>query len=85
MVHGIGFFLSLASLVAACFVFARRFASLGHRGWATYSVASGVAMPALMVLSGAIMSSGRGGIPLFGLAIVMAAWIALIAARLLAE
>jgi hypothetical protein len=30
------------------------------------------------------MSSGRGGIPLFGLAIVMSAWIVLIAAHLLA-
>jgi hypothetical protein len=85
MIHGIGFFVSLASLVVACFVFARRFASLRQRGWATYCVATAVAMPALMVLSGAMMSGGRGGTPLFAMAIVMAAWIALVAARLLVE
>lgn len=35
---GIGFL----GLIAACFVFARRFAALGQRGWAAYSVATGV-------------------------------------------
>jgi hypothetical protein len=35
---GIGFY----ALIAACFVFARRFASRGERGWAIYSVSSGV-------------------------------------------
>jgi hypothetical protein len=85
MIHGIGFFVSLLSLVAACFVFAPRFASLGKRGWATYCVASGIAMPAFMVLSGVMMSGGRGSLPLIGLATVMAAWIALVASRLLTE
>jgi hypothetical protein len=36
---GIGFY----ALIAACFVFARRFAGLGRRGWAGYSVFSGLA------------------------------------------
>jgi hypothetical protein len=36
---GIGF----DALIAACFVFARRFATSGRRGWAVYSVATGVA------------------------------------------
>lgn len=35
---GIGFI----GLIAACFVFARRFAALRQRGWAAYSVATGV-------------------------------------------
>lgn len=35
---GIGFF----ALIGACFVFARRFAALGRRGWAGYSAATGV-------------------------------------------
>jgi len=30
------------ALIAACFVFARRFAGLGRRGWAVYSIATGV-------------------------------------------
>jgi hypothetical membrane protein len=30
------------ALIAACFVFARRFATAGHRGWARYSVVTGV-------------------------------------------
>jgi Protein of unknown function (DUF998) len=44
--HGLLHFLcgglGLLALIAACFVLARRFASLGQRGWAAYSVASGV-------------------------------------------
>jgi hypothetical protein len=35
---GVGFL----GLIAACFVFARRFAGLGKRGWAMFSVATGV-------------------------------------------
>lgn len=36
---GIGFY----SLIAACFVFSRRFAHLGRRGWAAYSAFTGFA------------------------------------------
>jgi hypothetical protein len=36
---GVGFY----ALIAACFVFARRFASSGRRGWAAYSAVTGVA------------------------------------------
>jgi hypothetical protein len=84
-VHGLGFLVSLASLIGACVVFTRRFLSLGQRGWAAYSVATAVAAPVLVALSGAMMTDGRGGIPLFGLGMVMSAWIALVAAHLLAE
>jgi Protein of unknown function (DUF998) len=35
--------LAYLSLIAASFVFARRFAGLGQRGWARYSAATGVA------------------------------------------
>lgn len=84
MVHGIGFFVSLASLVAACLVFTRRFVAHGQRWWAAYCVATAVAAPLFVLLSGLMMRAGRGGIPLFGLAIVMSLWLALITARLLA-
>jgi hypothetical protein len=85
MVHGIGFFVSLASLVGGCLVFARRCAGLDQRGWAAYCVATAIAAHALVVLSGIMMPGGRGGIALFGLAIVMSAWIVLIAAQLLVD
>lgn len=85
MVHGLAFFVSLASLVAGCLVFARRFVGLGQRGWASYCVATAIAAPAFVVLSGIMMPGGRGGIALFGLAIVMSAWMVLIAAHLLAD
>ena len=35
------------SLIAACFVLLRRFASLGHRAWAIYSASTGIACLAL--------------------------------------
>lgn len=42
IVHGLAFALGMSSLIAAFFVFARRFAVAGERAWARYSVASGV-------------------------------------------
>ncbi len=42
MVHLIVGTVSFLSLIAACFVFARRFASQRQRGWATYSAVTGV-------------------------------------------
>ena len=39
-------------LPVTCFVFGRRFAKLGKRGWAAYSVLSGLAMFAFFVLAG---------------------------------
>jgi hypothetical protein len=47
---GIGFY----SLIAACFVFARRFASEGRRGWVTYSVFTG----AMFFITFAAIASG---------------------------
>jgi hypothetical protein len=38
LIGGIGFL----GLIAACFVFARRFAALKQPGWAAYSIATGV-------------------------------------------
>ena len=44
--HGLLHFISggvgFLGLIGACFVFARRFAALGHRVWAVYSIATGV-------------------------------------------
>jgi len=40
--HIISGMLGFLALIAVCFVFARRFATLKQRGWAAYSVATGV-------------------------------------------
>src|ERR1700716_475481 len=41
MLHFLGFTVAFIALIAACFVFTRRFASLGQRGWAAYCAATG--------------------------------------------
>lgn len=80
---GIGFI----GLIAACMVFARRFAGLGERGWATYSVATGVLFFAAFF--GIASGSQQGGATLtfvtltFTAAVVLGwAWVSVTAARL---
>lgn len=81
---GVGFI----GLIAACFAFARRFADLGERGWARYSVATGVLYFAAFF--GIAAGSQQGGAVLtfvvlaFTAAVVLGwAWISAMAARLL--
>lgn len=45
--HMVGPLVAGIAMVAACFVFARRFARLGHRGWVAYSVVVAVLYLAL--------------------------------------
>lgn len=75
---GVGFL----GLIAACFVFARRFASLGERGWAAYSVATGVIF---FVAFFGIASGSKGpASAAFAVAGVIAwVWISAISARLM--
>ncbi len=87
--HGLMHFVSAAigflCLIAACFVFARRFAALRQRGWAGYSIATGVVFFAGFF--GIAAGSGNGWTILgFWIAVVLAwAWITVIAARLMRE
>jgi Protein of unknown function (DUF998) len=77
---GIGFL----TLIAACLVFARRFAALRQPSWAAYSVATGVLFFAAFfgIASG---SRGAGVSVAFAVAVVLAwVWISLMAARLMA-
>lgn len=78
---GLGFI----ALIAACFVFARRFALLAQRGWAVYSAATGV----IFFASFAGIASGSDQVPIvigFWAGVVLAfAWIAVMAARLMVE
>lgn len=83
---GIGFL----ALIAACFVFARRFAAQRLRGWEVYSVATGVLFFAAFV-GIAVGSQAKGPlltfvILAFSVAVVLGwAWVSAMAARLLAE
>ncbi|TMR14889.1 DUF998 domain-containing protein [Nonomuraea turkmeniaca] len=89
MLHGVGFFVVLASLIAACFVFARRFATLGEPRWAAFCAVIGVALPAIYVLSGVLSERGENSQPLSLLlrllALVGWGWAALLAMRLRQE
>jgi hypothetical protein len=83
---GVGFL----GLIAACLVFARRFAALGERGWALFSVVTGVYYFAAFF--GIATGSQRGGAVLtfvvlaFTAAVVLGwAWISAMAWRLLSE
>ena len=77
MVHNIGFLIVVLSLIAACFVFSRGFRSRGQKGWANYSVATGIAAPALIAAGIATNT-----ILLFTvMAVVTFGWVSAVAAR----
>ena len=61
---GIPVFLGLP---IACFVFGRWFARLGERGWAVYSILSGIAMFVFFVLAGMGFSQTPGFIDFAGI------------------
>jgi Protein of unknown function (DUF998) len=75
-------FLSL--ILAACVVFARRFASLRQRGWVAYSVVTGAFFFVTWVALGATGSRVGWIAVLFAVAVVLAwAWITVVAVGLL--
>jgi hypothetical protein len=51
ILHGIAPAAAGLALIAACFVFARRYAGLGRRGWAAYCIGTAVVDIALTVVS----------------------------------
>jgi hypothetical protein len=83
--HGIGHLVAggigFLCLIVGCMVFARRFASQGERGWAAYSVATGVIFLAGFV--GIASGNQVAWVNLaFGTAAVIAwAWISVVCAR----
>ena len=87
--HGLLHFFSAAmgffSLIAACLVFARRFAALRQPGWALYSALTGMVFFAGFF--GIASGSGRSWTIIgFWIALVLAwAWISVMAARLMTE
>ncbi len=78
---GIGFL----SLIAACLVFARRFATLGLRGWTVFSIVTGVVF--LAGFAGIASGAGSGwSIAGFWVGLVLAwAWVSALSARLRGE
>lgn len=76
---GVGFL----SLIAGCFVFARRFAGGGERGWVAYSVFTGVVF--FLSFVGIAAGSGNGWTILgFWIGVVLAwSWITAMALRLI--
>ena len=79
--HAIAPLLAFLSLIVACLVLARRFATLGHRGWAGYSAAAGVSLLGIMAWPDQDTVSVQ-----LAVAVVLGfAWVAMLAARLLSE
>jgi uncharacterized protein DUF998 len=83
---GIGFI----ALIAACFVFARRFAAPGQKGWAWYSVVTGVMFFAAFF--GIAAGSGQGeatvaivNVVFFIAAALVWAWVTAVTVRLRGE
>jgi len=58
---------AFVALAAACFVFGRRFAAGGERGWATYSAVTGVVFAGAFILSSAGFGQAEGLVDLAGL------------------
>lgn len=80
--------LGFVSLAAACFVFTRRFASTGERGWAVYSACSGVVFLIAMWLTNAAFAQVEtlvdfGGLLQRIMVITAWTWLALLAVHLL--
>jgi Protein of unknown function (DUF998) len=79
--HGIAPAAAALALIAACFVFARRFAGLGQRRWAAYCVATAVAD---IVLTGASFAVSDYRLMLAGGAIVWV-WASVVTGHLMAD
>jgi Protein of unknown function (DUF998) len=81
MLHAIAPPLAFLTLVAACFVLARRFSGLGQRGWAGYCAATGVLLLGIMAWPDQDTVSMQ-----LAVAVVLgSAWVSALAARLLTE
>jgi asparagine N-glycosylation enzyme membrane subunit Stt3 len=81
--HMTAFFLAFFSLLAAAFVFARRFLRRREKGWAVYSVVSALAVPVLMGTSGAIPAWAGVIVAIAGL--VLFGWLAVVTAHVRVE
>jgi hypothetical protein len=81
ILHAVAPPVAFLSLIAACFVFARRFAGLRQRRWAAYTTATAIACLAL----GAFPSQNGMSMRLALAQVVAWAWVFVLAARLLTD
>lgn len=79
VLHAVAPTVAAIAIAAACFVFARRFARLGERGWVWYSV---VAAVAYLILGFASFPAGDFRLMLAG-GLLVWSWASVIALRLL--
>jgi hypothetical membrane protein len=79
ILHSVAFLVAFTSLIAASFVFVRRFAH-GEWRWAAYCAATGTAVPALIGVG--MTSPDRAGIAFFVAALIGWGWLAAVTARL---
>jgi hypothetical protein len=79
MLHGIGFDIAFLSVIVAAFVFARRYRSRSERSWRAYSLATGCAIPVLIVAG---MILGRFmGLAFFVTGLVAFSWLTAVASQ----
>ena len=83
VMHGIGFLVAFTSLTLACFVYARRYISLGHRGWGFYCIVTGLVTPVIIFLGMTNMSLASIFFAIAG--IVALGWVAVISAQMITE
>jgi hypothetical protein len=83
LLHLVSGAIGFLGLIAACLVFARRFAAGGERGWAAYSAVTGLVF--LLSFAGIAIGSGNGWAILgFWIGVVLAfAWVSAMCLRLL--
>jgi hypothetical protein len=83
VLYAVGFFVAFVSMIAASFVHARRFTSLGHGRWSLYSLATGAVAPMLIFVG--ISNADRASVS-FALATAVAVGcLAAVSVRLLTE
>ena len=88
--HDLFSLLLFVGLPTACFVFCRRFATVGERGWAVYSILTGLGMLVTFVLAGMGFTQNPSLVHFAGVfqrlsIIIGLTWIALLALRLMSK
>lgn len=77
LLHGIGFDIAFLSLIIVAFVFARRYRLSSQRGWRRFSIATGSAIPLLIVLG--IIYTPFMGIAFLLTAVIAFGWLGAVA------
>jgi hypothetical protein len=81
--HMVAFLVSFLSLIAACFVLARRFSAVGKRSWALYSIVTALLAPALVAAG--MANPSFAGLIVGGAGFVLFGWLSLVALAIRGE